>query len=118
MAWAILFVAGLFEVGWAVGLKYSDGLRVFWPGVATVAAMIASFVLLGIALKTLPLGTAYAVWTGIGAIGTVVLGIVLFGESTGVIRLACVGLILAGIVGLKLVTPTQTHTEATVSRPQ
>ena len=104
MAWIALFVAGLFEIAWAIGLKYSEGLTRTWPSVWTVGAMIASIVLLGWAMKTLPVGTAYAVWTGIGAAGTVILGILLFGEPATVVRLACVGLILAGIVGLKLVT--------------
>jgi len=102
MAWVVLVVAGLFEVGWAVGLKYTEGFTRFWPSVGTVAAMVASVVLLGWAMRTLPVGTAYAVWTGIGAIGTVLLGIVLFQEPATVARLVCVGLILAGIVGLKL----------------
>jgi quaternary ammonium compound-resistance protein SugE len=105
MPWVILFLAGLCEVAWAVGLKYTAGFTRPLPTAATVAAMVLSVVLLGIALKSLPLGTAYAVWTGIGAIGTVALGIVLFGESASWPRLLCVGLILAGIVGLKLVTP-------------
>lgn len=104
MAWIILLFAGLAEVGWAVGLKYTDGFTRLWPTVATVSAMVVSLLLLGLALKTLPLGTAYAIWTGIGTIGTVVLGIILFGESAAVLRLACIGLIVAGIVGLKLVT--------------
>ncbi|HEX6369603.1 MAG TPA: quaternary ammonium compound efflux SMR transporter SugE [Longimicrobium sp.] len=103
MAWIVLFFAGLLEVGWALGLKYTEGFTRFWPTVGTVASMVLSIGLLGIALRTLPLGTAYAVWTGIGTIGTVVLGIALFGEPAGVLRLVCVGLILAGIVGLKLV---------------
>ncbi|PZN49513.1 MAG: quaternary ammonium compound-resistance protein SugE [Proteobacteria bacterium] len=105
MAWIALFAAGLFEVGWAVGLKYTDGFTRPWPTLATVASMVISLGLLGVALKSLPLGTAYAVWTGIGTLGTVVLGILLFGESAEVLRLACIGLILAGIVGLKLITP-------------
>jgi quaternary ammonium compound-resistance protein SugE len=105
MAWVILFVAGLFEVAWAVGLKYTEGFSRFWPSVGTVAAMVASVALLGIAVKTLPLSTAYAVWTGIGAVGAVILGIVLFQESASAPRLLCVGLILVGIVGLKLVSP-------------
>lgn len=105
MAWLTLFAAGLFEVGWAIGLKYSAGFTKLGPSVATIAAMLVSLLLLGLALKSLPLGTAYAVWTGIGTIGTVVLGIFLFGESADVLRLACIGLIVAGIVGLKLVTP-------------
>ena len=102
MPWIILIIAGLFEVGWTVGLKYTDGFSKFWPSVGTVGAMVASVLLLGWAMRSLPLGTAYAVWTGIGAVGTVVLGIVLFGEPATLARLACVGLILAGIVGLKL----------------
>jgi quaternary ammonium compound-resistance protein SugE len=104
MAWWVLVVAGLFEVGWAIGLKYADGFTRLWPSVATAAAMIVSVVLLAYAMRTLPVGTAYAVWTGIGAIGTVILGIVLFGEPATVLRLVCIGSILAGIVGLKLVT--------------
>ena len=104
MAWVYLFVAGLFEVGWAIGLKYTEGFSRLLPSLWTVTAMVLSIVLLGLALKTLPVGTAYAVWTGIGAIGTVILGIYLFGEPATVARLACIGLILSGIVGLKLVT--------------
>lgn len=102
MAWVVLVVAGLFEVGWAIGLKYTEGFTRPWPSVLTVAAMVLSVVLLGWAMRTLPVGTAYAVWTGIGAVGTVILGIVLFQEPATVARLACVGLILAGIVGLKV----------------
>ncbi|RKJ95383.1 quaternary ammonium compound efflux SMR transporter SugE [Alicycliphilus denitrificans] len=102
MTWFVLVIAGLFEVGWAIGLKYTQGFTRFWPTAGTVAAMVVSIGLLGLAMRTLPVGTAYAVWTGIGAVGTVVLGIVLFGEPATVARLACVGLILAGIVGLKL----------------
>jgi quaternary ammonium compound-resistance protein SugE len=105
MAWVILFFAGLAEVGWAVGLKYTEGFSRLWPSVGTIAAMLVSLWLLGLALKDLPLGTAYAIWTGIGTIGTAILGIVLFGESTAVLRLVCIGLIVAGIVGLKLATP-------------
>lgn len=102
MPWLMLLVAGLFEVGWAIGLKYTEGFTRFWPSVGTLVAMVASVGLLGLALRTLPVGTAYAVWTGIGAVGTVVFGIVLLGEPATVARLACVGLIVAGIVGLKL----------------
>ncbi len=102
MAWVVLVIAGLFEIGWAIGLKYTEGFTRPWPTVGTVMAMVISVVLLGLAMRTLPVGTAYAVWTGIGALGTVVLGIVLFGEPATAARLACVGLILAGIVGLKL----------------
>ena len=105
MAWVILIIAGLFEVGWAVGLKYTEGFSRLWPSLGTAAAMIVSLVLLGVALKTLPLGTAYAIWTGVGAVGTAILGIVLFGDPAGLTRIACIGLIVAGIVGLKLVTP-------------
>jgi len=104
MAWIILIIAGLLEVCWAIGLKYTEGFTKLWPSVGTVAAMTASVVLLGWAMRTLPVGTAYAVWTGIGAVGTVLLGIVLFGEPATVARLACVGLVVAGILGLKLVT--------------
>ena len=105
LAWIVLFFAGLCEVAWAVGLKYTEGFSRLWPSVGTLAAMLASVVLLGWSLKTLPLGTAYAVWTGIGAVGTALLGMALFDESREVARLVCIGLIVAGIVGLKLVTP-------------
>jgi quaternary ammonium compound-resistance protein SugE len=104
MAWFILFIAGLMEIGWAIGLKYTDGFSRLVPSVLTLAAMAASILLLGWALKTLPIGTAYAVWTGIGAVGTAILGIVLLGEPATAMRLACIGLIVAGIAGLKLVT--------------
>ncbi|MGN6118027.1 MAG: quaternary ammonium compound efflux SMR transporter SugE [Nitrobacter sp.] len=104
MAWFILFIAGLMEIGWAIGLKYTDGFSRLIPSVLTLAAMAASILLLGWALKTLPIGTAYAVWTGIGAVGTAILGIVLLGEPATAMRLACIGLIVAGIAGLKLVT--------------
>ncbi len=104
-AWLILLVAGLCEVGWAVGLKYTEGFSRPWPSAATLVAMTASVALLGWSLKVLPLGTAYAVWTGIGAVGTAILGMLLFGESREVLRFVCIGLIVAGIVGLKLVTP-------------
>ncbi len=102
MAWLYLFVAGLLEVAWAVGLKYTEGFTRLWPSVWTGAALVLSMVLLAAAVRTLPLGTAYAVWTGIGAVGTAALGILLFGESAAPARLACVGLIVAGLVGLKL----------------
>jgi quaternary ammonium compound-resistance protein SugE len=105
MAWLVLIAAGLFEIGWAVGLKYTEGFTRPWPTLGTVVSMIISLGLLGLALRTLPLGTAYAVWTGVGTVGTALLGMVLFQESAEVIRLACIGLIVAGIVGLKLVTP-------------
>jgi quaternary ammonium compound-resistance protein SugE len=105
MAWVALFFAGLFEIGWAVGLKYTEGFSRLWPSVGTVTAMAASFFLLAFALKSLPLGTAYAIWTGIGTVGTVVLGIFLFNEAADVLRIACIAMIVAGIVGLKLITP-------------
>lgn len=101
MAWFILLVAGLLEVGWAIGLKYTEGFTKPLPTVLTVLAMGASVGLLGLALRTLPVGTAYAVWTGIGAVGTAILGMVLFGEAVTAMRLACIALIVAGIVGLK-----------------
>jgi quaternary ammonium compound-resistance protein SugE len=104
LAWTILVIAGLLEVGWAVGLKYTEGFTRLVPSALTLAAMLASIVLLGLALKALPVGTAYAVWTGIGAVGTAALGIYLFGEPATAARLASIGLIVAGIVGLKLVT--------------
>ena len=102
MAWFILAIAGLCEIGWAIGLKYTEGFTRLMPSVLTGAAMVVSVVLLGMALKTLPVGTGYAVWTGIGAVGTAILGIFLFGESTDWMRLASIGLIVAGIIGLKL----------------
>jgi len=105
VAWVILFVAGLCEVGWAIGLKYTEGFTRLWPSVGTVVAMIASIWLLGIAMKTLPVGTAYSVWVGVGAVGTVALGIVLLGEAANAARLISVAFIVAGIVGLKLATP-------------
>jgi quaternary ammonium compound-resistance protein SugE len=105
VAWFVLFIAGLLEIGWAMGLKQSAGFTRLVPSVVTVASMIASLGLLGVALRTLPLGTAYAVWTGIGTIGTALAGIMLYGEPTGVVRLAAIGLTLAGIVALKLVSP-------------
>jgi len=104
MAWVILVLAGLFEVGWAIGLKYTNGYTRLWPTVWTVLAMIASVWLLGIAMKSLPVGTAYSVWVGVGAVGTVILGIVLLGEPANPARLISVALIIAGIVGLKLAT--------------
>ncbi len=102
MAWIVLFVAGLLEVGWAIGLKYTEGFTRLWPSVGTALSMVLSVVLLGWAMRTLPVGTAYAVWTGIGAVGTVALGIVLFHEPANAARLVCVALIVAGILGLKL----------------
>lgn len=105
MAWTILLVAGLFEVAWAIGLKYTEGFTRLWPTLGTVLAMIMSLWLLGIAMKSLPVGTAYSVWVGVGAVGTVVLGIVLLKEPANAARLISVALIIAGIVGLKLATP-------------
>ncbi|MCK5771094.1 quaternary ammonium compound efflux SMR transporter SugE [Algiphilus sp.] len=105
MAWVILLVAGLFEVAWAIGLKYTDGFTRPWATAGTVLAMVVSFWLLGIAMKTLPVGTAYAIWVGVGAVGTVILGIVLLGEPANAARLISVALIVAGLVGLKLATP-------------
>jgi quaternary ammonium compound-resistance protein SugE len=105
MDWILLVVAGLFEIGWAIGLKYTDGFTRLWPTLWTVGAMVVSLALLGLALKTIPIGTGYAVWTGVGAAGTAILGIVLFAEPATVLRLGSIGLIVAGIVGLKLVSP-------------
>lgn len=105
MHWLILFAAGLFEIGWAVGLKYTEGFTRFWPSVGTVLSMLVSFGLLGIALKSLPVGTAYAIWVGIGTVGTAIVGIFLLGESLNFMRLFSLLLIVAGIVGLKLATP-------------
>ena len=105
MAWLLLFIAGLFEVGWAVGLKYADGFTKLWPSLWTAASMAASIFLLAMALRTIPLGTGYAVWTGIGAMGTVIFGIVYFGESTDLLRMGSIALILIGLVGLKLASP-------------
>lgn len=105
MSWTYLFIAGLLEIGWALGLKYSEGFSRFLPSVLTVAAMIASFFFLGLALRTLPLGSAYAIWTGIGTVGTVVLGIVLFDEPLELLRLLCILLIILGVAGLRLLSP-------------
>ena len=102
MAWVYLFVAGLFEIAWAVGLKYTDGFTRLAPSLFTLVSMVASVVLLGLALKALPVGTGYAVWTGIGTIGTAILGMILFAEPATAMRLVCIGLIVAGILGLKL----------------
>jgi len=104
MAWTLLFVAGVFEIVWAIGLKYTDGFSRLWPSVITVTAMIVSVVCLALALKSIPVGTGYAIWTGIGAVGTAALGIVLFHESADAARLGCIALIVAGIIGLKLVS--------------
>ncbi len=102
MDWILLLAAGLFEVGWAIGIKYTAGFTRLWPSVGTIVAMAVSVAMLSVAMKTLPVGTAYAVWVGVGAVGTVILGILLFGESASPGRLASVGLVIAGIVGLKL----------------
>ena len=105
MSWFILLLAGLFEVGWAIGLKYTEGFTRLWPTLGTVAAMVVSLSLLGVAMKSLPVGTAYAIWVGVGAVGTALLGIVLLHEPANAGRLLSLGLIVAGIVGLKLATP-------------
>ena len=116
MAWIILTVAGLFEVGWAIGLKHTDGFTRLWPTVWTLLSMVVSFWLLGLAMKTLPVGTAYSVWVGVGIVGTVLLGILLLGEPANLARLFCVALIVVGIVGLKLATPgPQGEPEETVA---
>lgn len=104
--WMWLLLAGLFEICWAVGMKYSDGFTRLWPALFTAATMALSVFLLALSLKTLPLGTAYAIWTGIGAVGTVIAGIFLFGDAVSTARILCLLLILSGIVGLKLLTPT------------
>lgn len=105
MVWLILFIAGLFEVAWAIGLKYTDGFTRLWPTLGTALSMLISIGLLGLAMKSLPVGTAYAIWVGIGAVGTVILGMLLFDEPATALRLASLLLILAGIIGLKLATP-------------
>lgn len=105
MAWIILVLAGLFEIGWAIGLKYTDGFTRPWPTLGTVAAMAVSLGLLGVAMKSLPVGTAYAVWVGVGAVGTAILGIALLGEPANAGRIASLALIVAGIIGLKLASP-------------
>ncbi|QEG00794.1 Quaternary ammonium compound-resistance protein SugE [Stieleria maiorica] len=102
MAWIYLLIAGCLEIGWAIGLKYTDGWSRFWPSLATIVTMVASFYCLALAVKEIPIGTSYAIWTGIGAVGTATLGIVLFAEPASATRIACMGLIVAGIVGLKL----------------
>jgi len=104
MSWIILFIAGLFEIGWAIGLKYTEGFTRFWPSAWTLAAMAASVGLLGLAMKDLPVGTAYAVWTGVGAVGTAILGIYLLGDPASPARIACLAMIACGIVGLKFVS--------------
>jgi quaternary ammonium compound-resistance protein SugE len=103
MPWILLTLAGLFEIGWAIGLKYTDGFTKLVPTVLTAGSMVISIVLLGLAVKTLPMGTAYAIWTGIGTVGTVILGIVLFAEPVTAMRIGCIALIVAGILGLKFV---------------
>lgn len=105
MAWAILIAAGLFEVGWAIGLKYTEGFTQLWPTIGTILAIIISLWLLGIAMQSLPVGTAYSIWVGVGVVGTVTLGVVLFGEPVNAARLISVALIITGIIGLKLTTP-------------
>ena len=102
MSWLVLVLAGLFEIGWAIGLKYTDGFTKLWPTVGTVASMVVSLGLLGVAMKSLPVGTAYAVWVGVGAVGTAILGIVLLGEPANAGRMVSLALIVAGIIGLKL----------------
>ena len=105
MAWVVLFIAGIFEVVWALGLKYTEGFTKLWPSVGTLAAMAVSFILLSQALKTIPVGTGYAVWTGIGTVGAVIFGMVFLGEPRDAARIACLLLILIGIVGLRVVSP-------------
>lgn len=105
MAWIMLFIAGLFEVVWAIGLKYTEGFTRLWPSIATILAIIISMGLLGLSMKKLPVGTAYAVWTGVGTVGTVILGILLFNESAAWSRLISIAFILVGIMGLRFVTP-------------
>ena len=105
MAWVILVFAGLFEIGWAIGLKYTEGFTRLWPSIGTVLAMVVSVSLLGMAMKSLPVGTAYAIWVGVGAVGTAILGIVLFGEAANPGRILSLVLIVVGIVGLKIATP-------------
>ncbi|MBS0445335.1 MAG: quaternary ammonium compound efflux SMR transporter SugE [Proteobacteria bacterium] len=105
MAWLLLIVAGLLEIAWAIGLKYTEGYTRLWPSVFTIGAMVASVALLGVAMRSLPVGTSYAIWVGVGAVGTAIFGIILFGESADPGRLVSLGLIVAGIIGLKLATP-------------
>jgi quaternary ammonium compound-resistance protein SugE len=105
MAWGALVLAGIFEIGWAIGLKYTDGFSRLWPTIGTLAAMVISLGLLGLAVKTIPVGTAYAVWVGVGAFGTAILGMILLGESANAGRLVSLGLVVLGIIGLKLTTP-------------
>ena len=116
MAWAVLFLAGLMEVGWATGLKYTEGFTRFWPSVGTGVALVVSLGLLGVSLRTLPLGTAYPVWTGIGSVGTAILGILLFREPATAARLVCIAMIVGGIVGLKMLTPERSGSGGPESR--
>lgn len=109
MAWILLFIAGIFEIGWAVGLKYTEGLTKLYPSIFTIAAMLLSFYFLAAAVKTIPIGTGYAVWTGIGAVGTTILGILLFDEPKNIMRILCIFLIIIGIIGLKIFS-TQVET--------
>ena len=113
MPWGTLLIAGLFEIAWAIGLKYTDGWSKLWPSVITVIFMILSFAFLSKALREIPVGTAYAVWTGIGAVGTAILGIILFSEPLGALRIASMLLVIAGIIGLKLATPASAESPAT-----
>jgi quaternary ammonium compound-resistance protein SugE len=105
MAWVVLFIAGLLEIVWAIGLKYTQGFTKFWPSIGTIGAMVISFLLLSQALKTIPVGTGYAVWTGIGAVGAVIVGMVFFGEPRDFGRIVCILLIITGIIGLKVISP-------------
>lgn len=105
MVWIKLFIAGLLEIGWAIGLKYSEGFTKLWPSVFTIVTMAASVYFLSQAIRVIPVGTGYAIWTGIGAAGTAILGIILFSESTALPRIACIALVLVGIIGLKLTSP-------------
>lgn len=107
LAWTYLLIAAVFEVTWAVLLKYTQGLTRLWPSVGTIVAMLASFYFLALAVRTLPVGTAYAVWTGIGAVGTAILGMILLGEPRDALRLVCIALIVAGAVGLRVLSPAQ-----------
>ena len=102
MSWVLLLLAGILEIAWAIGLKYTEGFTRLWPSVGSVVAAVCSIVLLGLAVRNLPMGTAYAVWTGIGTVGIVILGIILFGDSASPLRLVCIGLVVVGIIGLKL----------------
>ena len=107
ISWVYLFIASMFEIGWAIGLKYSEGFTKLWPSVFTSIGMIATYYFLSLALKTIPVGTGYAVWTGIGAVGTAILGMILFNESKDIARIVCILLIVAGIIGLKVFSPSK-----------